>query len=201
MTTRVCVDCSKEKDASDFFNVVKGKALSGRRCKECRYASHNRWYKKVRNKTPERIRAYRDKTLGKTKSMVYAHYGKICTCCKRSGRIVLDHVNNDGSEHRKIIGPSTDALMVWIKRNDYPSTIQPLCYSCNTVKSKIFRSPKKFLLPSCVEATGTYWTVVNTERERLLKPAKDKSAAEFRLQQIIFFKNNPDKLGKLVDFG
>lgn len=64
-----------------------------------------------------------------------AAYGGKCKCCGESAYqfLCFDHVNNDGAEHRKEVAPTQ--LLHWLKKNNYPDTIQLLCYNCNMAKS------------------------------------------------------------------
>jgi hypothetical protein len=56
-----------------------------------------------------------------------------CECCGEAniGFLTLDHVNNDGHEHRKSAGEYT--LFTWLARRGFPND-PPLvvrCYNCN----------------------------------------------------------------------
>ena len=68
---------------------------------------------------------------------ILAKYGNACACCGERAQqfLTFDHVNNDGSAHRKEIGNGTDRLMRWIEANDYPDSIQLLCWNCNLAKA------------------------------------------------------------------
>ena len=76
---------------------------------------------------------YADKRL-----IILEHYGGKCSCCDESEPLFLeiDHVNNDGWTHRKEIGTSAKALLLWIIRNDFPDSIQILCANCNQGKKR-----------------------------------------------------------------
>jgi hypothetical protein len=69
---------------------------------------------------------------------VLEHLGSSCACCGETNPLFLtiDHVQNDGSEHRK-----RERLHTWmqlvsrIKREGWPrGRYQVLCYNCNVVK-------------------------------------------------------------------
>lgn len=68
----------------------------------------------------------------RVKAVVYDAYGKRCSCCGETNQLflTLDHVNDDGVEHRKTVKQGTQ-LMYWLIRLDFPETIQLLCFNCN----------------------------------------------------------------------
>lgn len=85
----------------------------------------------------------------KIKEAAYAAYGGyICICCGETIQqfLTLDHINNDGCKHRRLInGPnkpnrngigSGKDLYLWLKKNDYPTGFQILCMNCNLGKSR-----------------------------------------------------------------
>ena len=67
-------------------------------------------------------------------SVVEAYGGK-CACCDEDELLFLtvDHINNDGAEHRKAL-PGGSSFYVWLKNNDWPEGFQILCFNCNTGK-------------------------------------------------------------------
>lgn len=79
----------------------------------------------------------RDKSKKLSKNLrvlVVNHYGGICNCCKESNlnRLTMDHINNDGAEHRREIGASN--FYRWLKNNNFPEGFQVLCWNCNFCK-------------------------------------------------------------------
>lgn len=69
------------------------------------------------------------------KEKVFDHYGWVCACCEEAEPLFLtiDHVNNDGAEHREKIGGS-GSLYLWLIRNNFPEGFQTLCRNCNWAK-------------------------------------------------------------------
>ena len=60
------------------------------------------------------------------------HYGGRCYCCGETipKLLTLDHINDDGSSHRKELNGMR--LGEWAKRNNYPEGIlRVACYNCN----------------------------------------------------------------------
>jgi hypothetical protein len=74
---------------------------------------------------------------------VFAHYcGGLPSCqcpgCRTSyiGFLTLDHVNGDGSTHRKTnnLGTGGARLWRWVRAKGYPPEFQVLCCNCNHSK-------------------------------------------------------------------
>lgn len=64
---------------------------------------------------------------------VLNHYGNKCSCCDISTSIFLtiDHINNDGAQHKRHI---SNHLYRWLVKNNFPPEFQTLCYNCNSGK-------------------------------------------------------------------
>lgn len=64
-------------------------------------------------------------------------YGGRCACCGEDQLEVLtiDHVNNDGAEHRKITGAGS-RFYAWLRKEGFPQDgrFQILCFNCNIAK-------------------------------------------------------------------
>lgn len=78
------------------------------------------------------------------KKFIIAYYsdGKnCCNCCgeKQIQFLSVDHIDNDGYKHRKIIGPGR--LNWWLLRNYLPDGFQILCFNCNTAKGFYGKCP------------------------------------------------------------
>lgn len=65
---------------------------------------------------------------------VLTAYGGKCACCSNPNRRVLqlDHVNNDGAGHRKVV---KQPMYKWAYLNGCPDTLQLLCANCHHVKT------------------------------------------------------------------
>lgn len=69
---------------------------------------------------------------------VISHYSKGKMCCnnyvlKILELLTIDHINNNGAEHRKTA--KTNTLHLWLSKNDYPEGFHVLCWNCNYVKN------------------------------------------------------------------
>lgn len=71
----------------------------------------------------------------KLKRKVIDAYGASCACCSERtiGFLTIDHVNNDGKEHRKKVFAAR--LYNWLQQNGFPSGFQVLCFNCNLGKA------------------------------------------------------------------
>lgn len=76
------------------------------------------------------------------RSLVIRHYGAKCVCCKENIEqfLTIDHINNDGAEHRRIIG---SGIYRWLIKNNYPTGFQILCWNCNSSKGMYRECPHK----------------------------------------------------------
>lgn len=81
------------------------------------------------DKVNEQGREYKQRC--RFEALDYYSRGKLCcNCCgeKTYPFLVIDHVNNDGAEHRREIGSQ---IYQWLKKNNYPEGFQVLCVNCN----------------------------------------------------------------------
>jgi 5-methylcytosine-specific restriction endonuclease McrA len=72
------------------------------------------------------------------RSEVIKEYGGHCTCCGKdnSKYLQLDHINNDGKEHRlELSGAQKGGMYAWAKRNNFPAILQLLCADCHQAKT------------------------------------------------------------------
>lgn len=70
----------------------------------------------------------------KCKSEALIHYGgnpPKCACCGETEIrfLTIDHINNDGAEHRRKMCGSH--IYEWLKWNHFPEGYQVMCWNCN----------------------------------------------------------------------
>ncbi len=71
------------------------------------------------------------------KSKAIEVFGGRCMCCGEANEcfLTLDHTNNDGAEHRKIVNKIAFGIYGWLEREGYPKDgLQLLCWNCNMAK-------------------------------------------------------------------
>lgn len=111
------------------------------------YRDNNRekfkeWQRAYKKRHPDRIkkvtrlqairRGIKDFEIKKT---IVSQYGGKCNCCgeQEIKFLSIDHINNDGAEHRKVIGRGK--LYSWLIKNNFPKdNFQLLCFNCNVTK-------------------------------------------------------------------
>ena len=70
------------------------------------------------------------------KEEVIAAYGGTCECCGESAIefLTIDHINNDGAEHRRRVGKGRQ-MYADIKAQDFPEgRYRVLCFNCNIAR-------------------------------------------------------------------
>lgn len=91
------------------------------------------YYENNKEKIHEYNRKWISKYRADLKKETLEAYGNKCVCCGETEPIFLnlDHINNDGKQHRKKL-QTTLSLQVWLKKNNWPKgIIQILCFNCN----------------------------------------------------------------------
>lgn len=69
--------------------------------------------------------------INRDRDKVYQAYGGYkCNCCGETEKsfLTIDHVNNDGAEHRR--NEKTNYIYRWLINNNFPSGFQILCMNC-----------------------------------------------------------------------
>lgn len=114
---------------------------------------HAEYAKEWRKNNPEKAKASRQRANAKRRYEVLAHYSggePKCACCGETELVFLqlDHINDDGAEHRRQIGMAQgnpyqvgkqkqkvqyggNSLPCWLIKNGFPEGFQVLCANCN----------------------------------------------------------------------
>jgi hypothetical protein len=117
----------------------------------------------------------------KLKDAAYAAYGGYrCNCCGETieAFLSIDHVNNDGAEHRKTM--NRRKIYKWLKENNYPEGFQILCMNCNFGKARnggicpheTLRSEGSSTIPKGSTAKWPEARGSSTEDEDIVRPAQ-----------------------------
>lgn len=135
---KVCPDCGESKSFSEFNDRVlrSGKKTTYTYCKDCAREREKQRRLKNNEQIKYKHKLMRDKLEINTMAM-YSQGGIIkCACCgeRRQEFLTMDHINNDGADHRRKIGKTRQDLFRWLKSNNYPPGFQVLCFNCNCAK-------------------------------------------------------------------
>lgn len=130
----------------------KLKELASKQCLICGKTFHQKRYSSGPDHTFRKRKYCGQKCAGKAimvdeyaknrrRKEVIGHYGGKCVCCGESDWhfLSLDHVNNDGAQHRREIGQSR--LYKWAQDNNYPDSLRVLCYNCNMARAFYGKCP------------------------------------------------------------
>lgn len=144
--TKICRLCKAEKSVEDFDRIWGDKNPRRRAaCKACRKIYHQELAEESR-KAIVRSKEWAADNKPKRRKVALAYYyrmqhhaimaygGYRCSWCGIDEPMVLciDHVENNGREHRRQIGSlGGHKLYKWLRDNDYPPGFQVLCMNCN----------------------------------------------------------------------
>ena len=138
-----CYECKLEKPFDEFYFNKKGPNAGrpGAKCKPCTIKTGRVWHQA----SPERGRESARRCHQKVRREVLEHYSNStmqCACCGESEEafLTLDHLNNDGAEHRRRLdaqgGGRHGSTRVYtdLRQRGFPSGFQVLCINCNAAK-------------------------------------------------------------------
>lgn len=149
---------NRMKDSGLCTQCGKNKPNSGRvRCGVCRaihaVSNTKKEYKPRQGAAIEKHNT--DSALRRRRLILqtYAAYGGKCVCCGETywAYLQLDHVNDDGGEHRRSLlleGKAPYKSVEWAIKNNYPDTLQLLCANCHQAKTRRV---------SCIHSGGLSW--------------------------------------------
>ena len=89
--------------------------------------SHKEW----KRLNPEKVKTRAQEYYARKRGAVFAHYDQACVCCGETEAMFLtvDHPNNDGAQHKKIVG--TQGIYRWLVKKGFPEGFRIQCYNCN----------------------------------------------------------------------
>ena len=143
-----CIKCGEEKSLQGYRKVPGGKRYYRQYCIQCWTASRREYQKDYREQNAETLTKYhhdkylrtretgrkvRKRYYDKWKKVVFDHYGHECSCCGENEPrfLTIDHVNDDGAQHRKKVSAG-NVLFRWLVNNNFPSAFRILCFNCNS---------------------------------------------------------------------
>lgn len=152
---RTCLECKAWKSKDNYW-VNKKRSSSPTLypyCNDCRAkrlkAKHLSRLEKEGESYKKKLNDSNKASKKRLKDEVITAYGGRCACCQetRVEFLTLDHVNNDGATHRKKEGIKTGtSTWAWARANGFPSTLQLLCWNCNSSKGAYGYCPHNALI-------------------------------------------------------
>ncbi len=141
MDVKTCTRCGEAKPIGEFAKDRYKASGHKSACKMCDLTRVMVWEKSNPEKAaakrsrfsasnPDRFKLQR----GKLRAEVLSAYGSRCACCGETTPefLTVDHINNDGAAHRKVI---KSKLYEWLRANSFPKAgFQLLCFNCNCAK-------------------------------------------------------------------
>jgi hypothetical protein len=115
----------KKKYQSDYYLKNRNKQLEDARI----YREENR---EILRKKYRKYDIIKKQKRQEKKIIIFNQYGNKCVKCQESNLdfLTIDHINEDGNIHRKKV--NSCMLYDWIIDNNFPNTVQLLCYNCNS---------------------------------------------------------------------
>ncbi len=131
---KFCIACEQKLPVAEFYRRTASHDGLGNKCKPCWGQRTQAWRRSDRGKT---LTSESDTIRRRTrKAAVLAAYGGACECCgeTRDAFLTIDHVRNDGAEHRRSLNGS---IYPWLLRNNCPRDgYRLLCMNCNFARGK-----------------------------------------------------------------
>lgn len=90
-----------------------------------------------RLRLPDESPAIQRRYNAKLRAAVLAAYGGECACCGETTEqfLSIDHIRNDGAEHRRTVGHGGLRTYLYLRKQGYPQdAYQLLCHNCNLAK-------------------------------------------------------------------
>lgn len=119
----LCTQCGKKHDP-EYKKII---------CVDCNKKLRKRYWRNKKSVLRSNKKHNKDLKI----AAFEAYGGAVCNCqgCneKRLNFLAIDHINNDGYEHRKNQGKGVK-IYRWLKKNNYPEGYQVLCHNCNWSK-------------------------------------------------------------------
>lgn len=125
----LCFNCNCQHSMQKYnLSINNTDYLINKLCKFC--FSNNKIKKYICNNCNNKLKRNYQINL---KLKAYQQYGNACNICgcNKLEFLTIDHINNDGAQHRKNIYN----IYSWLKINNYPTNnYQLLCFNCNYLK-------------------------------------------------------------------
>lgn len=126
----LCIRCGKTVYKGGYCeeHYLKNKE----RTSEWKQDNPERWDELQKSYQESRNQKIRAKRI-ENRERVFDHYGRSCQFCGSKNNLTIDHINNNGKEHRAELNHRI-RMYCWIVQNNFPEEFQTLCRTCNFQK-------------------------------------------------------------------
>jgi hypothetical protein len=124
----LCGRCGKPSKNTSRCEICKDK-MKEYSSTECQKMNKKQTYREWYN-TKEKLRRKH------IKEQIFSVYGNMCACCGENelAFLTIDHIDNNGAEHRRLTKAVGIGFYRWLIKNNYPLGFQTLCWNCNCGK-------------------------------------------------------------------
>jgi hypothetical protein len=203
--TKTCNQCKLLKPIWGFF-LDKNEKFNcyyySNKCLVCLYENKIKWNRqnkdkvKIQNKKSNQkrkinIRVQKREYRAKVKAKVFNYYKAVCSYCgeSRVNCLVVDHVNNNGIEERKVIKNNTTLYNKIIKEG-FPKSYQILCRNCNWKKFILAIRNSKSLNQKLIKRNLNNLEIKNTVFTYYGGTCKECNQTDFDTLQVDHIDNN-----------
>lgn len=138
MTEKTCTKCGETKPVEKFRVNRRNSSGRGQPCGKC----HSKASRASARRTGSFALQWQ-RAAAKLRQRILDAYGNRCACCGETTPefLTVDHFNNDGAEHRKLIGHGNH-FYKWLAKHGFPQEdFQLLCWNCNCAKGRYGACP------------------------------------------------------------
>ena len=146
-----CKKCGEMKPVEQFQKDRRSQTGHRQPCQACKNKARAEWSKRNPEKERRRVKRERQKKRRRERARypalrqnLLAAYGGRCACCGETTPefLTVDHINNDGREHRRACAMARSKFYYWLEKKKFPKdNFQLLCMNCNTAKFRYGECP------------------------------------------------------------
>ncbi len=131
-----CRECGIELNDDNWYGSYKEQHYY--LCIKCNAIKSKTYHIKRKHEDPTYLNKnseYNKKHRKEIKQFIINKYGGKCECCGETNPefLTIDHIDGNGSQHRKEIGIGCgNAFYIWLRDNNFPKdNFRLLCMNCN----------------------------------------------------------------------
>lgn len=132
---RTSLSSEQKKMNKKWCREYYQKHKNDKKLKEYKHNYYLNVYKKWRQEHRDIVNTQHKNYQQRQKMKVFTYYSgnpPKCACCGETHIefLSIDHINNDGYAHRKLLGFCGNRIYTWLIKNNFPDGFQILCMNC-----------------------------------------------------------------------